>query len=105
MAEVKSSTRMKGYHLGDLATQVWGAREAGLNISRCAIRHIDNEFVLRQAGDYRGLLKDTVVGPEIEPVTAGRSMLAAAARATLDGPECENACNVVPLRGVFRVEV
>ena len=87
MVEVKSSTRMKDYHLGDLATQLWVAREAGLKISRCAIRHINNGFVLERTGDYQGLLTDTTVGSEVEPMTAGRAALAIAARATLEGPE------------------
>jgi hypothetical protein len=87
MAEVKSSTRVKDHHLGDLATQLWVAREAGLNISRAAIRHISNEFVLRQEGDYRGLLTDSDVNAEVEPLTAGRAALVVAARAALEGPE------------------
>jgi len=32
MAEVKSSTKPKDYHLGDLATQIWVARRAGVSM-------------------------------------------------------------------------
>ncbi len=87
MAEVKSSTRVKDYHLGDLATQVWVAREAGVNINRASIRHISNEFRLREEGDYRGLLVEREVSAEIAAVTAGRAAVVCSARAMLDGPE------------------
>lgn len=87
MAEVKSSTRVKDYHLGDLATQLWVARSAGLNINRAVIRHIDSRFVLEREGDYQGLLTDTDVGDRIEPVTVGRAALVMAARTVLGGPE------------------
>jgi len=41
MAEVKTTTRVKDYHRGDIATQLWVARNAGVPISSAAIRHID----------------------------------------------------------------
>ena len=55
MAEVKSSARVKDYHLGDLATQVWVLGKAGLKVSGAAIRHIDTSFVLEREGDFAGL--------------------------------------------------
>lgn len=87
MAEVKSSTKLKDYHLGDLATQVWVARAAGLNISSTAVRHVDNSFVLQTEGEFKGLLKDTAADVEIKPFVAGRANLVAAARAVLEGAE------------------
>lgn len=87
IAEVKSTTGAKAHHLGDLATQLWVARGAGLNISQAAIRHIDNTFVLRREGDYRGLFADAVVDQALEPVTAGRAALVLAAREVLAGAE------------------
>ena len=45
-AEVKSSGKVKEYHRGDLATQVWVMREAGIELKRATIRHIDTGFVL-----------------------------------------------------------
>lgn len=53
-AEVKSSTRVKDYHRGDLATQVWVMRGAGLPLTGAKIRHIDTSFVLTREGDYAG---------------------------------------------------
>jgi hypothetical protein len=87
MAEVKSSTKAKDYHVGDLATQLWVARNAGVPISRAAIRHIDSSFVLERDGDFDGLFADTDLMAAAEPIIAGRDEIIAAARATLAGAE------------------
>lgn len=87
MAEVKSSTKAKDYHLGDLATQLWVARRAGVPISSAAIRHLDNSFVLEREGEFDGLFTDTELMAAAEPIIAGRGDTIAAARATLAGAE------------------
>ncbi len=87
MAEVKSSTAAKDYHLGDLATQLWVASEAGLPVSSAAIRHLDNRFVLKREGDFRGLFADTEMMVQAAPIIAKRSEVVAAARQVLAGPE------------------
>jgi hypothetical protein len=87
MAEVKSSTRAKDYHLGDLATQLWVARNAGVSISSAAIRHIDTTFVLEREGEFDGLFADTPLMAEAEPIVAARGETVAAARATLSGAD------------------
>lgn len=87
IAEVKSSTKAKDYHLGDLATQVWTVRNAGLSISSAAIRHVDSGFVLTREGDWEGLFHDVELLDTIEPITADRELVVAAARETLAGPE------------------
>lgn len=76
MAEVKSSTKAKDYHLGDLATQLWVARNVGLPINSAAIRHIDSSFVLEHEGEFDGLFADTDLMTDAEPVIAGRMLLA-----------------------------
>jgi hypothetical protein len=91
MAEVKSSTKAKDYHVGDLATQLWVARNAGVPISSAAIRHIDSSFVLERDGDYDGLFADVDLMAVAEPIIAGRSETVAAARATLAGAEPDTA--------------
>lgn len=73
MAEVKSSTKAKDYHVGDLATQLWVARNAGVPVSSAAIRHIDSNFVLERDGDFDGLFADTDLMVAAEPVIAGRA--------------------------------
>lgn len=87
MAEVKSSTAPKGYHLGDLATQLWVARETGLEVKRASIRHIDNRFVLRNEGDYVGLFADAPLLEEAGPIIEKRPAVVARARAILAGSE------------------
>lgn len=89
VAEVKSSGRVKDYHRGDLATQVWVVREAGIDLKRASIRHIDTSFVLSQAGDYAGLFKDADLLAELEGTVAARSALIAEARGILAGDEPE----------------
>ena len=76
-AEVKSSGSVKDYHRGDLATQVWVLREAGINLQRASIRHIDTSFVLTREGDYRGLFTDADLLGELEATIATRPALVA----------------------------
>lgn len=89
VAEVKSSTSRKDYHLADLATQLWVMQENGVEISSAAIRHIDNQFTLAEEGEYTGLLKDTASLEDAHPHIATRAVIAAAARDVLAGPEPE----------------
>lgn len=86
-AEVKSSTSVKDYHRGDLATQVWVLREAGIDLRRASIRHIDTGFVLAREGDYAGLFTDADLLTDLEDVVATRPELVAEARAVLSGEE------------------
>lgn len=88
-AEVKSSGSVKDYHRGDLATQVWVMREAGINLQRASIRYIDTSFVLTREGDYRGLFTDADLLGELEAIIATRPALVAEARAVLSGTEPE----------------
>lgn len=87
MAEVKSSTKAKDNHLGDLATQLWVVRNAGLPIKRASIRHINNQFVLESDGNYDGLLIDADLTAEAEAIAADRAAVVAETRKTLAGPE------------------
>jgi len=87
LAEVKSSGRVKDYHLGDLATQVWVLREAGLQLTGAAIRHIDTGFVLEQEGDYTGLFTDADRLDQISDTVTARGAVVAQARAVLAGTE------------------
>lgn len=87
MAEVKSSTQPKDYHLGDLATQVWVMGEAGLALTGAAIRHIDTGFVLEREGDYAGLFADAELLAEARALARHRPALVAEARQVLAGDE------------------
>lgn len=49
LIEVKSSTKLKDYHLDDLAFQYRVFRGAGLSITRCSVMFINNQYV--RSGD------------------------------------------------------
>ena len=89
IAEVKSSTGVKDYHLGDMATQLWVLRNAGVEVSSAAIRHINNKFELQEVGNYNGLLTDTQMGDEIDVISGQRDNEVHNARETLGGNEPE----------------
>jgi CRISPR/Cas system-associated exonuclease Cas4 (RecB family) len=87
VAEVKSTTGLKDYHVADVATQLWVMRGNGVSIVSAAIRHLDRTFELAEEGNYEGLFADIDVGVLVEPIIASRSEVVAAARATLAGEE------------------
>jgi hypothetical protein len=89
VAEVKNTAGVKDYHLGDLATQIWVMRGAGVPIATTAIRHLDRTFTLTREADYDGLFLDTVLGDEIEPIVATRDDIVAKAQDLLQGAEPE----------------
>jgi len=68
LVEVKSSTKVKDYHLEDIAVQTWVMQQTGLMPSRCMVAHINNEFVYPGNGKYRGLLQEVHVDAEIKPL-------------------------------------
>ncbi len=88
-AEVKSSTNVKDYHRGDLATQIWVMRGAGLPLEGASVRHVDRDFVLSEEGAYNGLFADGELLDELEELAAGREAVVAAAREVLAGEEPE----------------
>lgn len=87
IAEVKSSASVKDYHLGDLATQVWVMRNAGVPVSSACIRHIDSSFRLQREGDYAGLFHDADRLDVLADRIGERSKVVAEARAVLAGDE------------------
>jgi hypothetical protein len=87
VAEVKNTAGVKEYHLGDLATQLWVMRGAGVPVTSAAIRHLDRAFTLTREGDYAGLFVDTHVHHQIEPIIGTRGDVVAGARDALAGEE------------------
>jgi hypothetical protein len=87
VAEVKSSTSVKPYHLRDIATQLWVMREVGVPVVAASIRHINRDFVLAEKGAYAGLFTDSPVDELVEPLIAARPALVLAARMILGGDE------------------
>ena len=87
VAEVKSSTSRKDCYVPDLATQLWVLRENGIAISSAAIRHINNQFVLAEEGNYSGLLVDAPSFEEASAIAQERPGVVEAAREVLSGDE------------------
>ena len=87
VAEVKSSTSRKDYHVADLATQLWVLREAGVQVSSAAIRHLNNQFFLTEEGNYQGAFVDTPSLEDAKPLALKRPKLVAEIRSVLGGDE------------------
>ena len=83
LIEVKSSTRVKDYHLDDCAIQTWALTSLGLPPRQVAVATIDTSFVYGGDGRYDGLLVETDVTAEVAERLAGVPELIAAARRTL----------------------
>lgn len=89
VAEVKNTTGVKDYHLGDLATQLWVMQGAGVRVASAAIRHLDRTFVLTREGDFEGLFTDTMVHERVGSIVEGRAAIVSAAKTMLLGAEPE----------------
>ena len=92
LAEVKSSTSVKPYHLTDAAVQAWVLRQCGIALSTVEIAHIDTAFVYPGGLDYRGLLNHVEITAEIAEMEAEIPAWIVAARETLAGPDPETPC-------------
>lgn len=96
LIEVKGSTSVKDYYIDDCATQAWVIENAGVKLKRIRLAHLDNTFVYRGEGDYRGLLHaeditDRVRQRSVEVprwVRRFRRMLGASEPATVTGDHC-----------------
>ncbi len=87
LIEVKSSAKVKPYHLIDAAIQLWVLQQNGLTVIESAIAHIDTGFVYAGNGDYRGLLKETSITVQLKPLLVEVPNWVAAAQMTLSGSE------------------
>ena len=70
MIEVKSATRLKEYHLQDVAIQAWVTEGAGVPLDVLGVAVIDTSFVYPGGGDYRGLLREIPVADQARPLMA-----------------------------------
>lgn len=96
LAEVKSSTQVKDYHLADAAIQAWVTRQAGVTLDRIEIAHIDKRFVYPGNKDYQGLFKYVDVSADIAfleqevPtwISGARATLASTCPESISGEHC-----------------
>ncbi len=63
VVEVKSSTKVKPEHIGDVAVQVHVLRQAGVNVTRAEVMHLNRECV---APDLSDLFVREDVSPKVE---------------------------------------
>jgi len=87
LGEVKSSTSVKDYHLGDLATQVWVLNNVGLSLGSAEIWHINTNFVLEAVGQYDGLFVRSPQLAAIQPILSDREQTVLGAFSTLQSNE------------------
>ena len=70
MIEVKSATRLKEYHLKDIAIQGWVTEGAGVRLDGLSVAVIDTGYVYPGGDDYSGLLREIPVADQARPVMA-----------------------------------
>jgi hypothetical protein len=89
LVEVKSSTEVKPYHIEDAAIQAWVIRNAGLDIKRVELAHVDKAYVYPGQADYTGLLAHEDVSEQVDELASQIPKWVSAARKTLKGSEPE----------------
>ena len=87
MVEVKSATRLKEYHLQDVAIQAWVTEGAGVPLDVLGVAVIDTDFVYPGGSDYRGLLKEIPVADQARPLMAHIPKWVRGFNELLAGPE------------------
>lgn len=87
MTEVKSATRLKEYHLNDVAVQTWVLEGAGVPLDMLDVAVIDPAFVYPGGGDYRGFFKQIPVADQVRPILARIPGWVKGFAEVLNGPE------------------
>lgn len=84
LIEVKSSSKVKDEHIPDVAIQTWVARQAGINVRRAEVLHLNTEFRHPDRGD---LFQLTDVTDLVEAFQSEVPRLVAEQLAVLGGPQ------------------
>lgn len=87
MAEVKSSTSVKPYHLEDAAIQAYVLSHKGIELTGIDIAHINNQFVYPGNGDYAGLLNFADVTATVTNMAKDVGQWIAEAQTTAQSPD------------------
>src|SRR5882672_7311291 len=77
LVEVKAATEVKDTHLPDAAFQALVLRRAKIPLGRVFLVLVNNQFVLRRAGDYQGLLAEVDITESVQgylPEAAARAL-------------------------------
>lgn len=78
--EVKATSRVRSYHLADLATQIWVMRGCGVKLSAAFIRHVAGRINWEKLDASIVCFTDTDVSQMIEAFIAGRQDIVEQAR-------------------------
>ena len=87
LVEVKSSTSVKPHYIADCAIQLWVLMQAGIEAGRVDLGYINNQFIYRGDGDYRGLFAFENVTEAVRDWLPNVPRLVAALREALAGTE------------------
>jgi hypothetical protein len=87
LGEVKSSTKVKSYHILDSAIQTWVAKQSGLPITQTNLVHICNKFIYPGNEQYDGLFTSANISEKIQPLEGLVPEWINAAQNTLSGEE------------------
>lgn len=98
MVEVKSSTKVKPYHVDDCAIQAWVLQQNNLQLASIELAHIDTSFVYQGDGNYQGLFHHEKLDADIEPlleqvsewIADAREVLASSEPDILPGLQCDD---------------
>jgi hypothetical protein len=98
LVEVKSSSKAKEEHLGDIAFQKYVYEGAGIRIGRSSVMHINRNYVRRGEVEADHLLTETDVTTDIKPLASEvpaevRSQLSVMSKSRAPevdlGPQCD----------------
>ncbi|WP_375204244.1 DUF2779 domain-containing protein [Hyphococcus sp.] len=87
LVEVKSAASLKDHYVRDLATQLYVAKGAGLNIGKASVWHIDSSFILRAIDEYDGLFSEQNDTENFDVIVDGRPQDISTAQHILDADE------------------
>lgn len=91
VVEVKSSTRVKPYHIDDCAIQTWVLQQNNIPLCSIELAHIDTSFIYQGNGNYQGLFRHEILDKMAYPLVELVPDWVREARRTLseDEPEIE----------------
>lgn len=87
LEEVKSSTKVKPYHIQDAAIQNWVLEGSGHKPTRVLISYINNEFYYEKHGDYNGLFSIEDVTEVVQKLSSSVAIWIDEAKATINQTE------------------
>ena len=87
IVEVKSSTKLKPYHLEDASIQAYIAAKSGIAISSIAVAHVDSAWAYQGDENYQGLLTEVDVTEEATAIKSKISSWIKEAQEVLASPE------------------